>query len=120
PAVAEARGDRRARAGDSPQRRHLLRERLRRVPGRARSLWPSLLRPHRSRGDPRRGVPLAHRSSGGMNMSTARLTLVHARYSLVETARTPIALIGTLVFPTLALLFFVVPQQAVAGNALYA
>lgn len=53
-------------------------------------------------------------------MTTARLTLVHARYSLIETSRTPIALIGTLVFPTLSLLFFVVPQQVVASNPLYA
>ena len=53
-------------------------------------------------------------------MSTARLTLVHAKYSLIETTRIPIALIGTVVFPTLSLLFFVVPQQAVAGNVQYA
>ena len=54
------------------------------------------------------------------SVSTARLTLVHAKYSLIETTRIPIALIGTVVFPTLSLLFFVVPQQAVAGNAEYA
>lgn len=53
-------------------------------------------------------------------MSTATLTLVHAKYSLIETARTPIAVIGTLVFPSLALLFFVVPQQAVAGDPEFA
>ena len=49
-------------------------------------------------------------------MSTARLTLVHAKYSLIETTRIPIALIGTVVFPTLSLLFFVVPQRVVAEN----
>ena len=53
-------------------------------------------------------------------MSTARLTLVHAKYSLIETTRIPIALIGTVVFPTLSLLFFVVPQRVVAENPLYA
>lgn len=53
-------------------------------------------------------------------MSTLSLTLVHAKYNLVETARIPIALIGSLVFPALALLFFVVPQRVVADNALFA
>ena len=52
--------------------------------------------------------------------STLRLTLLHARYGLVETFRVPIAVIGTIVFPALALLFFVVPQRAVADNPLYA
>jgi len=55
-----------------------------------------------------------------MTISVARLTAVHAKYSIIETLRIPIALIGTVVFPTLALLFFVVPQQAVAGNPEFA
>jgi len=49
-----------------------------------------------------------------------RLTLAHAKYSLLETARVPIAVIGSLVFPALSLLFFVVPQRAVAENAQWA
>jgi len=53
-------------------------------------------------------------------MSVASLTVLHAKYSLIETMRVPIAVIGTVVFPSLALLFFVVPQQAVAGNQEYA
>lgn len=53
-------------------------------------------------------------------MSVASLTVLHAKYSIIETARIPIALIGTLVFPALALLFFVVPQASVAGNPEYA
>lgn len=53
-------------------------------------------------------------------MSTIGLTFVHAKYTLIETARVPIALIGSLVFPGLALLFFVVPQRVVADNAEYA
>ena len=53
-------------------------------------------------------------------MSTMSLTLVHAKYSLIETARIPIALIGGLVFPALALLFFVVPQRTVADDPLFA
>jgi len=53
-------------------------------------------------------------------VSTARLTLLHAKYGLIETLRVPIAVIGTLVFPALALLFFVVPQRAVADNPEFA
>ena len=49
-------------------------------------------------------------------MSTASLTLLHTKYSLLETLRVPIAVIGTIVFPALALLFFVVPQRSVAGD----
>lgn len=46
----------------------------------------------------------------------ARLSLVHAKYTLIETFRIPVAVIGTLVFPALALLFFVVPNRAVADD----
>ncbi|WP_167138647.1 ABC transporter permease [Diaminobutyricimonas sp. TR449] len=53
-------------------------------------------------------------------MTTLRLATVRARYSLLETVRVPIAVIGALVFPALALLFFVVPQQVVAANPLFA
>ena len=53
-------------------------------------------------------------------MSVATLSLVHAKYSLLETMRVPISVIGTLVFPTLSLLFFVVPQPAIAQDAEYA
>ena len=53
-------------------------------------------------------------------MSVASLTVLHAKYSIIDTARIPIALIGTIVFPALALLFFVVPQQSVAGDPEYA
>ncbi|PJJ62103.1 ABC transporter permease [Compostimonas suwonensis] len=53
-------------------------------------------------------------------MSALSLTYVHAKYNLIETARVPIAIIGSLVFPALALLFFVVPQRAVADDPLAA
>ena len=53
-------------------------------------------------------------------MSVLSLTMVHAKYSLIETVRIPIAVIGTVVFPALALLFFVVPQRAVADNPEFA
>lgn len=52
--------------------------------------------------------------------STLHLTLLHAKYAIIETLRVPIAVIGSLVFPALALLFFVVPQRVVAENPLYA
>ena len=49
-------------------------------------------------------------------MSTIALTATHAKYALIETVRTPMAIIGSLVFPSLALLFFVVPQRVVADD----
>ncbi|WP_309616448.1 ABC transporter permease [Salinibacterium sp.] len=53
-------------------------------------------------------------------MSVMSLTLVHAKYSIIETIRIPIAVIGTLVFPALAMLFFVVPQPSVSQDPLFA
>lgn len=50
----------------------------------------------------------------------ARLTLLHAKYNILETFRVPIAVIGTMVFPALALLFFVVPNRTVADNPEFA
>ncbi|ROT33909.1 ABC transporter permease [Micromonospora sp. HM5-17] len=38
-----------------------------------------------------------------------RLALVHTRYQLLETVRIPIAVIGSTFFPTVSMLFFVVP-----------
>lgn len=43
--------------------------------------------------------------------TTVRLSLIHARAYLLETVRVPIAMVGNMVFPALALLFFVVPAQ---------
>jgi ABC-2 type transport system permease protein len=40
-----------------------------------------------------------------------RLTGLHARYQFTETIRVPIAVIGTMLFPSLSILFFVVPQR---------
>lgn len=45
-----------------------------------------------------------------------RLALLHTRFQVLETVRVPIAVIGNLVFPTLAMFFFVVPQTAVAQD----
>lgn len=44
------------------------------------------------------------------------LVLTHTRFLFLETIRVPIAVISTMMFPALALLFFVVPQSAVASN----
>lgn len=49
-------------------------------------------------------------------MSTVSFALLHARYQVLETVRIPIAVIGNMLFPALAMFFFVVPQEAVAGN----
>jgi len=43
-----------------------------------------------------------------------RLTALHARYQVTETLRVPVAVIGTVLFPALSLLFFVVPQPFAA------
>ncbi|WP_150308620.1 ABC transporter permease [Planctomonas psychrotolerans] len=53
-------------------------------------------------------------------MTVLALAGVHAKYLLIETARVPIAIIGGLVFPALSLLFFVIPQRAVAENPAFA
>jgi ABC-2 type transport system permease protein len=49
-----------------------------------------------------------------------RLAVLHARLGFVETIRIPIAVLGNLLFPALALIFFVVPQRAVADDPLMA
>ncbi|WP_336921612.1 ABC transporter permease [Aquipuribacter sp. SD81] len=46
----------------------------------------------------------------------ARLAAVHARYLAVETLRVPIAVVGTVMFPVLSMLFFVVPFAEVSGD----
>lgn len=48
--------------------------------------------------------------------SPLHLTLLHARFQFLETVRIPIAVIGNLLFPSLAMFFFVVPQPAVAQD----
>ena len=53
-------------------------------------------------------------------MSTLALAAVHTKYNLVETARIPIAVIGSIVFPTLAFCMFVLPQSTVTGDPGYA
>src|SRR5690606_31907253 len=45
-----------------------------------------------------------------------RLVLLHTRVGILETVRIPIAVIGNLIFPGLALVFFVVPNAQVADD----
>lgn len=49
-----------------------------------------------------------------------RLSLLHARYQFLETVRIPIAVIGNMLFPALAMFFFVVPQAQVADDPVLA
>ncbi|KAA9087240.1 ABC transporter permease [Microbacterium radiodurans] len=53
-------------------------------------------------------------------MSTLSLTLTATKYNLIETARVPIAVIGAIVFPTLALCLFVLPQRVVVDDSGFA
>lgn len=53
-------------------------------------------------------------------VSMIRLFGVHLRALLVETIRVPIAIIGSMVFPAMSLLFFVVPNRAVADDPVLA
>lgn len=49
-------------------------------------------------------------------MSLLSLSVTNTKYSLLETFRIPIAVIGSLAFPTLAFVFFVLPQRVVVDN----
>lgn len=53
-------------------------------------------------------------------MSTLSLAAVHTKYNLLQTMRVPIAVIGSLVFPTLAYCLFVLPQGTVTQNPEFA
>ncbi|GAA1864881.1 ABC transporter permease [Myceligenerans crystallogenes] len=48
------------------------------------------------------------------------LSWLHFRYQFLETVRIPVAVLGNTVFPALSMVFFVVPQQQVAGNPEFA
>lgn len=53
-------------------------------------------------------------------VSTLRLAGVHAKYSIIEQFRIPMAWIGGTLFPVLAFCFFVLPMKEVRENSLYA
>jgi ABC-2 type transport system permease protein len=44
------------------------------------------------------------------------LVALHTRYVALETLRVPIAIVGTVMFPVLSFLFFVVPFESVSGD----
>lgn len=48
--------------------------------------------------------------------SQLRLVVLHTKFMLLETVRIPIAVISNLMFPALALVFFVVPNPAIGGD----
>lgn len=54
--------------------------------------------------------------SAARTTSTAALTALHTRYLFLETVRIPIAVLSTMMFPALSLLFFVVPQSVIADD----
>ncbi|WP_420114034.1 ABC transporter permease [Pseudactinotalea sp.] len=59
------------------------------------------------------------RAAGVAPPTFMRLALLHAKYNILETIRIPIAVIGNLMFPTLAMFFFVVPQEVVTSDPLW-
>ncbi|GAB2609340.1 ABC transporter permease [Pseudactinotalea suaedae] len=58
-------------------------------------------------------------ATGPRSVSFLRLTLLHAKYNILESIRIPIAVIGNLMFPTLAMFFFVVPQSSVTSDPVW-
>ncbi|WP_020015641.1 ABC transporter permease [Promicromonospora sukumoe] len=56
----------------------------------------------------------------GQTQSFWVLSWLHLKYQFLETVRIPIAVLGNVLFPSLSMFFFVVPQESVAGNPLYA
>jgi len=63
--------------------------------------------------------PAAAPTSGGL-VTPLRMTWLHLRFQFLESVRIPMAVIGNMLFPALAMAFFVVPQQEVAQNPLWA
>jgi ABC-2 type transport system permease protein len=63
--------------------------------------------------------PAAAPATGAV-VTPLRLTWLHLRFQFLESIRIPMAVIGNMLFPALAMAFFVVPQQEVAQNPLWA
>jgi ABC-2 type transport system permease protein len=59
-------------------------------------------------------------SGSGHTQPFLELSWLHLKYQFLETVRIPIAVLGNVLFPSLSMFFFVVPQTAVAGNPLFA
>lgn len=51
--------------------------------------------------------------------SVVRLSLLHAKYTILETVRIPMAVIGNMVFPSLAMFFFVIPQEVITSDPVW-
>src|SRR5690606_14722295 len=127
----------RRRAGRPPRRRPpgALHARRRRARARARHLGRRLPRPRDPGREPRGGVRADGRArrdpddGGTVTMTTTtipargtalpgplRLAWLHLKYQFLETVRVPVAVLGNLLSPALAMFFFVVPQKAVAQD----
>lgn len=57
---------------------------------------------------------------GGHTQPFLTLSWLHLKYQFLETVRIPIAVLGNVLFPSLSMFFFVVPQTTVAGNPEFA
>ncbi|ROS79093.1 ABC transporter permease [Cellulomonas sp. PhB143] len=62
------------------------------------------------------GAAASSRDGAGGVVGPARLTWLHLKYQFLESVRVPIAVLGNLIFPALAMFFFVVPQEEVASD----
>ena len=60
------------------------------------------------------------RAGSGHTQPFLKLSWLHLKYQFLETVRIPIAVLGNVLFPSLSMFFFVVPQTVVAGNPLFA
>ncbi|TGO03825.1 ABC transporter permease [Serinibacter arcticus] len=58
--------------------------------------------------------------AGARPVAFLRLVGLHVRAQFLETVRVPVAVISAALFPALAAFFFVVPNEAVAGDPLFA
>lgn len=59
-------------------------------------------------------------ASAAQSPGVLSLVLLHSKFNILETMRIPIAVVGNLLFPTLAMFFFVVPQESVASDPVIA
>ncbi len=59
-------------------------------------------------------------TSPARTVAALPLYAMHVRMLVIETLRVPIAVIGTMAFPALSLLFFVVPNRVVADDPVFA
>lgn len=65
-------------------------------------------------------VALPQNAPRASTVAPLPLYVMHLRMLVIETLRVPIAVIGTMAFPALSLLFFVVPNRAVAEDPVLA